>query len=137
MKDDQRMLSILGEQIRCAEAMLAALARENRALVDNNATELEAASSAKASLVEALESLESQRTQVTFAADAAGSAEWGQLRGLMAQCKEQNQRNGTLLKARAENIRIALRTLRGGEPELYSQTGQTRVCNDARPLGSA
>jgi flagellar biosynthesis/type III secretory pathway chaperone len=138
MKDDQ-LLAILGEQVRCAEAMLATLARENRALVDNNAGELEAASSAKATLVETLESLESQRARLadTVAADAPGGAEWARLRSLIEQCKEQNQRNGLLLKGRAENVRIALRTLRGGEPELYSPTGQTRSRNDARPLGSA
>jgi len=141
MKDDrQSLLAILGHEIRCAEAMLATLARENRALVDNNASELDAASNGKAALVETLESLESQRTKLapaTIAADAPGSAEWGQLRGLIAQCKEHNQRNGALLKARAENVRLALKTLRGGEPELYSPTGQTRSRTDARPLGSA
>lgn len=140
MNDDQSsLLAILGDQIRCAEAMLATLARENRALVDSNASELDAASNGKAALVETLESLESQRTKLaaTIAADAPGSAEWAQLRGLIAQCKEHNQRNGALLKARAENVRLALKTLRGGEPELYSPSGQTRSRADARPLGSA
>ena len=139
MQNDQPLLAILGLQIRCAEDMLATLARENRALVDSNAAELEAASSAKAALVERLESLESQRTKLreTIAANTPGSAEWAQLRDVIALCKEQNQRNGALLKARAENVRIALRTLRGTEPDLYSPTGQTRSRTDARPLGSA
>ena len=139
MQNDQQLLAIIGDQIRCAEDMLATLGRENRALVDSNAAELEAASSAKAALVERLESLESQRTKLreTISANTPGSAEWARLRDVIAQCKEQNQRNGTLLKARAENVRIALRTLRGTEPDLYSPTGQTRSRTDARPLGSA
>lgn len=139
MKDDQLLLTILGDQIRCAEDMLATLGRENRALIDSNAAELEASSSAKAALVDRLDSLESQRTKLreTIAANAPGSEEWGRLREVIAQCKEQNQRNGALLKARAENVRIALRTLRGTEPDLYSPTGQTRSRTDARPLGSA
>ena len=139
MNNDQLLLAILGLQIRCAEDMLATLGRENRALVDSNAAELEAASNAKATLVDKLESLESQRTKITetIAADAPGSTEWGQLRELIARCKEQNERNGALLKARADNVRIALRTLRGTEPDLYSPTGQTRSRTDARPLGSA
>lgn len=139
MNNDQPLLAILGSQIRCAEDMLATLGRENRALVDSNAAELEAASNAKAALVDKLESLESQRTKITetIAPDAPGSTEWAQLRELIARCKEQNQRNGALLKARAENVRIALRTLRGTEPDLYSPTGQTRSRTDARPLGSA
>jgi len=139
MDNDRQLLAILGLQIRCADDMLGVLARENRALVDSNAAELEAASSAKAALVEQLESLESQRTKLreTIGADTPGSAEWARLREVIAQCKEQNQRNGALLKARAENVRIALRTLRGTEPDLYSPTGQTRSRSDARPLGSA
>jgi flagella synthesis protein FlgN len=137
--NDQQLLAILGLQIRCAEAMLATLARENRALVDNNAAELEAASTAKGALVDELESLESQRGKLADAdaPDAPGAAEWARLRDLIAQCKEHNQRNGALLKARAENVRIALRTLRGTDPDLYSPTGQTRSRTDARPLGSA
>jgi len=139
MNNDQLLLAILGLQIRCAEDMLATLGRENRALVDSNAAELEAASNAKAILVDKLESLESQRTKITetIASDGPGSAEWRQLRDTIARCKEQNQRNGALLKARADNVRIALRTLRGTEPDLYSPTGQTRSRTDARPLGSA
>jgi flagellar biosynthesis protein FlgN len=139
MNDDQPLLAILGDQIRCAEAMLATLVRENRALVDSDTAELEAATSAKAALVERLDSLESQRTKLkeTIAADAPGSAEWSQLRGLIAQCKEHNHRNGALLKARTEHVRIALRTLRGTEPELYSPSGQTQSRTGARPLGSA
>jgi flagella synthesis protein FlgN len=139
MNDDRQLLGILADQIRCAEAMLATLARENRALVDNNAAELEAASTAKSGLVDELESLESQRGRLAdaIAPHAPGFAEWAQLRDLIAQCKEHNQRNGALLKARAENVRIALRTLRGTDPDLYSPTGQTRSRTDARPLGSA
>jgi flagella synthesis protein FlgN len=139
MSDDAQLLAILGSQIRCAEAMLATLARENRALVDSNAAELEAASNAKAALVDELESLESQRGKLAdaIAPDAPGSAEWDRLRGLIAQCKEHNQRNGALLKARADNVRIALRTLRGTDLDLYSPTGQTQSRTDARPLGSA
>jgi flagellar biosynthesis protein FlgN len=139
MQNDPLLLAILGLQIHCAEDMLATLARENRALVDSNAAELEAASSAKAALVEKLESLESERTKLreTIAVNTPGYAEWGRLRDVIAQCKEQNQRNGVLLKARAENVRIALRTLRGTEPDLYSPTGQTLSRTDARPLGSA
>ena len=56
---------------------------------------------------------------------------------LLARCKEQNQRNGTLLTARAENVRIALKTLRGSEPELYGASGRTPSRVDARTLGTA
>jgi flagellar biosynthesis protein FlgN len=128
--------AVLGEQIRCAEAMLETLTRESAALADGNHDALELATAAKTKLVDALEKLESQRRQVA-PQDGSAGGEWQRLRELIARCKEQNQRNGTLLKARAENIRVALRALRGSEPELYGATGRTPSPSDARPLGTA
>jgi flagella synthesis protein FlgN len=130
--------TILAEEIRCAEAMLGTLTRENQALVDGNGDELDAATDAKSKLVEALETLESERRAIeTPAASQANDTRWQELRRLLARCKEQNQRNGALLKARADNLRIALKTLRGTEPDLYSATGRAPSRADARPLGTA
>jgi flagella synthesis protein FlgN len=130
--------TILAEEIRCAEAMLGTLTRENQALVDGNGDELDAATDAKSKLVEALETLESERRAIeTPAASQANDTRWQELRRLLARCKEQNQRNGALLKARADNLRIALKTLRGTEPDLYSATGRVPSRADARPLGTA
>jgi flagellar biosynthesis protein FlgN len=128
--------AVLGEQIRCAEAMLETLTRESAALADGDHDALELATAAKTKLVDALEKLELQRRQVA-PQDGAAEGEWQRLKDLVVRCKEQNQRNGTLLKARAENIRVALRALRGSEPELYGATGRTPSQSDARPLGTA
>jgi flagellar biosynthesis/type III secretory pathway chaperone len=133
----QRLNAVLGEQIRCAEAMLETLARENEALVDGNHDALRAATDAKATLVDTLERLESERQALAEPNDATGAAEWQRLRELISGCKAQNDRNGTLLKARAENVRIALKALRGTEPELYGASGRTPTRTDARPLGTA
>jgi len=135
--DSQRLSAVIGEQLRCAEAMLEALTRENQALASGDASALDSATATKAELVDALEKLESERLELAALGDAAAAAEWQQLREVVAQCKEQNQRNGLLLKARAENVRIALKTLRGSEPELYSATGRTPSRADARTLGTA
>jgi flagella synthesis protein FlgN len=137
MSLEQRLHGILDEQLRCAEAMLDTLALENRALTDGDQTALRAATEAKARLVDALEKLEAERLALAQRDDALRAAEWQRLRDVIAQCKEQNDRNGVLLKARAENVRIALKALRGSEPELYSASGRTPPRTDARKLGTA
>ena len=129
--------AVLGEQIRCAEAMLETLARESAALTEGNHDALELATGAKTKLVDALEKLEARRRQLAQGDDDQGADQWHRLRELIAQCKVANQRNGTLLKARAENVRVALKALRGSEPELYGATGRTPSQTDARPLGTA
>jgi flagella synthesis protein FlgN len=143
------LAAILNEQISCAQEMLATLARENQALVDGDADSLNAAGAEKARLVEALDSLEHERRSLsdaiglTFAAasdrsaDANRPAEWRALLDLIAECKHQNQRNGALVKARSEQVRIALRALRGTEAALYDPSGLEQVARSARPLGTA
>jgi flagella synthesis protein FlgN len=135
--DSDLLNAVLGEQIRCAEAMLETLTRESQALADGDHDGLNLATDAKAKLVDALEKLESERRTLSRQDDPSGATEWQRLRELVAECKERNQRNGTLLKARAENVRIALKTLRGSEPELYGATGRTPSRTDARTLGTA
>jgi flagellar biosynthesis/type III secretory pathway chaperone len=137
VSNTQRFTAVLGEQVRCAEAMLATLARENEALVEGNHESLVLATDAKTKLVDSLERLEAERRELADPGDATARQERQRLHDLIARCKAQNERNGTLLKARAENVRIALKTLRGGEPELYGATGRTPARADARPLGTA
>lgn len=135
--DPQRLSAVLGEQLRCAEAMLETLTQEQQALAGGDQTSLAAATDAKAKLVDALEKLESERRALAQSDAMSSAAEWQPLRELLARCKEQNQRNGTLLTARAENVRTALKTLRGSEPELYGASGRTPSRVDARTLGTA
>jgi flagellar biosynthesis/type III secretory pathway chaperone len=129
--------AILVEQIRCADAMRTALTQEHAALVGGNAGELEAATATKGRLVDALESLESRRRALAGGTTSQDAPEQRELRDLLAECKEQNLRNGALLKARADNVRVALNALRGTGPDLYSARGHATVRSDARPLGTA
>lgn len=137
MSDAQRWNAVLGEQIRCAEEMLETLARENEALAAGNHDSLASATDLKTKLVDALERLEAERRSLAEPDDGAAADSRERLHELIARCKEQNERNGVLLKARAENLRVALQTLRGGEPELYGASGRTPARTDARPLGTA
>jgi flagellar biosynthesis/type III secretory pathway chaperone len=139
------LIAVLEEQIHCAEAMLETLGRENDALLRGDAEQLNAAGASKAELVEALEALERQRRSLSEAvasgiADAAPQAkgpEWQRLLELITECKQQNERNGALVKARSEQVRTALRVLRGSEPDLYGRSGRAPAGADARSLGSA
>ena len=133
----QRLSAVVSEQLRCAEAMLETLTRESQAIAGGDTGALGAATEAKAKLVDALEKLESERREIASRDDAPGVPEWQRLRDVIAQCKDQNQRNGLLLKARAENVRVALKTLRGSEPDVYSASGRTPSRADARTLGTA
>ncbi|HVY64309.1 MAG TPA: flagellar protein FlgN [Gammaproteobacteria bacterium] len=131
------LIAVLKEQIHCAEAMLETLGRENRALTSGDAEELNAAGADKARLVEALESLERQRRSLTAAVAAAAPPEWRRLLDLIGQCKVRNERNGALVKARSEQVRGALRALRGTQPDLYGRSGIAPATADGRSLGSA
>lgn len=133
------LITVLGEQIRCAEAMLDALARESQALAASQPEDLSTATADKTKLVETLEGLEARRAKLSAAVgeEARAAAEWQRLHKLIAECKERNDKNGALLKARADNVRVVLKTLRGEEPEFYGRKGLTPSRADARPLGKA
>ena len=135
----QELYTVLAEQVRCAQLMLETLDREHQALVGGSPDDVANTSNAKAELVEALETLESRRLALTADGGAAQpeSAEWQRLRELVADCQRRNQRNGALLQARADNVRVALNALRGAEPELYDAQARRPGRSDARPLGTA
>lgn len=140
MRAAENLINVLSEQIRCAQAMLDALERESRALLDSEPDALGEASAAKAKLVETLEGLEARRLALSAAigAEARSATQWQRLRELIAECKARNDKNGALLKARAANVRTVLKTLRGAdEPELYGRTGHAPARGEARPLGTA
>jgi flagella synthesis protein FlgN len=140
------LIAVLKEQIGCAEAMLETLGRENEALLKGDTEQLNAAGAAKAALVEMLEALERQRRSLTEAvaagvagvqADRAANPEWRRLLDLIGECRQRNERNGALVKARSEQVRTALRALRGSEPDLYGRSGLAPASGDARSLGTA
>jgi flagellar biosynthesis/type III secretory pathway chaperone len=133
------LAAVLNEQIRCAEAMLQTLGRENDALVAGDVELLHSVGADKARLVESLEALESERRSLSTGDEARDreSPEWQALLGLISACKDQNQRNGALVKARSEQVQIALQALRGSEPGFYDPSGLKPSARSARPLGTA
>ena len=59
------------------------------------------------------------------------------LLSLIEKCRERNQRNGAIVKARREQVLEALKLLRGSELELYNSSGLKPASSGIRPLGSA
>jgi flagellar biosynthesis/type III secretory pathway chaperone len=142
------LVAVLEEQIACAQAMLASLGRENDALVAGDAEGLNTASAEKAHLVDTLDKLEHERRALSdairatvgdgeAAATRADPPAWDTLLGLIEQCKTQNQRNGALVKARSEQVRIALEALRGSEHTSYEPGGLKPYLRSGRRLGTA
>lgn len=139
------LVDVLDEQIRTAHAMLGTLDRESQALIESNPEALNSAGADKARLVETLELLERERRELadtmrvklTTSEGDNASARWRELLGLIERCREQNQRNGVLVKARREQVLEALKLLRGSELELYDSTGVKPAASSLRPLGSA
>jgi flagellar biosynthesis protein FlgN len=135
------LVDVLNEQIRCAEAMLQTLGRENDALVAGDVDALYSAGADKARLVASLEALELERRNLGGDVDGEshgrGSPEWRSLLKLISTCKDWNLRNGALVKARSEQVQIALQALRGSEPGFYEPSGLKPSGRSARPLGTA
>jgi flagellar biosynthesis/type III secretory pathway chaperone len=137
---DENLDRILSEQLDSAEAMLALLDREHRALLDGDAENLNRASADKARLVDDLEALERARHDLAgSAADARGPAaqRWQKLLTTIEECRMRNLRNGALANARREQVVLALNVLRGGESGLYDAHGSVARPPGARPLGEA
>jgi flagellar biosynthesis/type III secretory pathway chaperone len=139
------LLDVLDEQIRCAQDMLGALVVEDTALREGDTTRLNEASADKARLVESLENLEQERSGLARALELQLSAtegtgtgvKWRELLGVLEQCRQKNQRNGALVRARREQVLAALKLIRGTESDLYDSKGLERAAPTAQRLGSA
>jgi len=140
-----RLADVIDEQIRCAQAMLRALDLEDEALKAGDSERLNSAGADKARLVESLEDLEQERSGLAAALelrlatleDSDTGGKWRELLAILEQCRQRNQRNGALVRARREQVLAALRLLGGTESELYDSKGFESVARNAQRLGSA
>ena len=116
--------AVVQEQIRCAEAMLAALDRENQALLEGNTDGLNVVGAEKVKLMESLETLERERRLMAQVPNSdTAQPHWQRLLELMEECRRRNERNGALVNLRREQVDQALKVLRGAELELYDASG--------------
>jgi flagellar biosynthesis/type III secretory pathway chaperone len=139
------LIDVLDEQIRQAQAMLSTLDLERDALRSGDAAGLNEAGAGKAKLVETLETLEQERRQLSAALqielssvdDQDAAFKWRELLELISECRRRNQQNGSLVKARREQVVNVLKALQGTELELYGARGLEHMAHGARQFGSA
>ena len=135
------LAGLLDEQIQLAHAMLATLEDEHQALRLGDTESLNAVGARKAELVVELEQLEQERELMLQVdgqpQDPATTQSWQNLLNLMAECRERNEHNGSLVRWRREHVAQALRVLRGEQLELYDASGLTGATAGSNPLGEA
>lgn len=127
--------ALVDEQIRVAEAMLAGLDAEHRALEAGDTDGLHDAGAAKAQLVVELEGLEGQRVQRVASGDVVPESAWSRLQSLLLDCQARNQKNGELVRWRQAHVSRALSVLRGDELELYDAGGLAAPAGRGQSLG--
>jgi len=137
------VLVLLTQEIEALQRILATLSAERAALDERAPDALLAASTAKAEAVALAASLEQQR-QAQSAADpaaptAAASSLINELKTLAAECRQQNDANGLLIRGQRRRVEGSLNVLRGGRaaPDTYGRDGETRLIQASRaPLAS-
>ncbi len=137
------VLALLTQEIEALRAVLDALQVERVALDERAPDALLAASNAKAEAVARAAILEQQR-KAHYAADpealtAAATSLVNELKALAAECRQQNDANGLLIRGQRRRIEGSLNVLRGGHAatDTYGRDGETRLIQGTRtPLAS-
>ena len=132
---------VIREQVGSAESMLEILDQEYQALLDGDTESLNRASAEKARVIEDLETLERARQDLVEPGQSdpadPDTSSWSEVLELIKLCRERNQRNGALAKARREQVMAALNLLRGSDDGVYDQTGAVARGVGARVLSEA
>jgi flagellar biosynthesis/type III secretory pathway chaperone len=134
---------LLGQEVEALRAVLATLRDELTALEARAPEALLAASNAKAEAVARAARLEQQRRDYVEAnperPTAAASGLLAELKRLAAECRQQNDANGLLIRGQRRRVEGSLNVLRGGSaaPDTYGRDGETRPLRGIKtPLAS-
>ncbi len=137
------VLALLTQEVEALRRVLATLGAERAALEERSPDALLAASNAKAEAVAVAASLEQQRQAQTAADPAAPTAAAtgliNELKTLAAECRQQNDVNGLLIRGQRRRVEGSLNVLRGGRAatDTYGRDGETRLIQGSRtPLAS-
>lgn len=135
--------TLLDQEVEALRAVLVTLKDELSALNARAPEALLAASNAKAEAVARAARFEQQRRDY-FEANpgrllAPESRLLGELKKLAAECRQQNDANGLLIRGQRRRVEGSLNLLRGGTatPDTYGRDGETRpVRGPKTPLAS-
>lgn len=124
--DDARR-AVFAEMTSSVEALRGTLEAERDALDQLDPAALDAATAAKAQLLQRLESLDAERRQLDAAASASeSSGAWQRICVQLDACRRINETNGSIVEHQLRGVRRALGILRGageGPPVLYGPGG--------------
>lgn len=133
--------AVLADMQATVIQLRAVLDAEREALDRLDSRALDAATSAKAELLQRLDSLETERNQLDdMAAPREGLGVRWHLREQLETCRDINETNGRIVERRLSYVRHALGILRGaGEvpPMLYGPGGRAQAATLHRPLSQA
>jgi flagella synthesis protein FlgN len=136
-------LAAVVEDMRLAADELATvLQTEREALVGADAAALGQAGTHKQRLMLQLEQYDAERLQLSQAAPAAAALlepEWKQVLQTLESCRQLNQRNGTLVGQRLDQVRRALAVLTGqpGDAGIYGPSGELHARLRSQQLAQA
>lgn len=135
--------ALLDQEVDALRAVLGTLEDELAALHERAPEALIAASNAKAEAVARAARLEQQRRDFLAANPGPPAAPenrlLNELKKLAAECRQQNDANGVLIRGQRRRIEGSLNVLRGGSaaPDTYGRDGETRpVRGPKTPLAS-
>lgn len=134
---------VLDEMSATTTQLVTVLDEEREALNCADAKALNRAGEAKQMLMRRLEQLDAERVHLcSTSIEAARQVEpdWRELLKSLATCRDQNQRNGTLVGQRLSQVRRALSVLTGNEQQTngtYGQKGELRDTHRSLPLARA
>lgn len=125
---DDALSAVLDDMQRSLIELAETLVRERAALLDADVTAIDAAGTRKQALMQTLERLDAERQQLAAAAPHAATTQqprWQDLLADLRDCRDQNQRNGSIVQQRLGSVRRALAILTGQDDEtgVYGRSG--------------
>ncbi len=124
--------ALLDQEVSALRAVLATLQTERAALQERAPDALLAASNAKGEAVARAARLEQERRDYFEANPGTQPAVvnrlLNELKRLAAECRQQNEANGLLIRGQRRRVEGSLNVLRGGSaaPDTYGRDGETR-----------
>lgn len=139
---DHALTAAVDEMRLAVGQLMDALTTERTALETADVDTLNKAGASKHELMVRLEQLDSERLQLSQGAAEASRAlapKWQEILQSLRACQQLNQRNGTLVGIRLQQVRKALAVLTGNEAEasVYGRAGDLRTSLRSQSLAEA
>jgi flagellar biosynthesis/type III secretory pathway chaperone len=145
-RDGAGLGQILDRGIELMHGLKAALLDEREALAQRDAERLQEAAGRKDQLARQLLVVDSHKSEIRALAEQAGDSgktgfrgRWQQLQDMVRDCERLNRTNGTIIRARRQQVMDGLSVLRGRDhdEDTYTLSGTTASTIGRRTLTEA